>query len=58
MKYKTYKLFIQKYNIFTNKYSNEEKEIKTKDIYHEIGYIYCNSLEEIKRIDYKEVKGE
>lgn len=30
--------------------------IKTDDIYHEIGKIYCQSMESIKRIDYKELK--
>lgn len=53
---KTYKLFIRKYNIFKNDYEVEEKLVKTNDIYHEIGYIYCSTLEEIKRIDYTEVK--
>ena len=47
-----YKLFIRIYNIFKNDYVTEEKIVETNDIYHEIGYIYCNSLEHIKRIDY------
>ena len=53
---KKYKLFIRKYNIFKNDYEVEKKLVKTNDIYHEIGYIYCSTLEEIKRIDYTEVK--
>lgn len=53
---RTYKLFIRKYNLFKNDYEVVEKTIKTNDIYHEIGYIYCTTLEEIKRIDYIEIK--
>ena len=30
--------------------------IETDDIYHEIGKIYCETLEKINRIDYKELK--
>lgn len=53
---KTYKLLIKKYNIMINDYDIEEKVIKTNDIYHDIGYIYCTTLEDIKRIDYYELK--
>lgn len=53
---KTYKLFIRKYNLFKNDYEVIEQIIKTNDIYHEIGYIYCTTLEDIKRIDYTEIK--
>lgn len=53
---RTYKLFIRKYNLFKNDYEVVEKIVKTNDIYHEIGYIYCTTLEEIKRIDYIEIK--
>lgn len=53
---KKYKIFVRRYSIMANDYILEEKEVLTDDIYHEIGYIYCNSLEEIKRIDYMEVK--
>ncbi len=55
---KTYKLFIRKYNFMKNDYEVVEKIIKTNDIYHEIGHIYCTTLEEIERIDYTEVKEE
>ena len=56
---KTYKLFIRKYNIMKNDYEVVEQIVKTNDIYHEIGYIYCTTLEEIERIDYVELeKGE
>lgn len=56
---KKYKLFIKKYNFIKNNYEVVEKIIETKDIYHEIGYIYCTTLEEIKRIDYVRLeKGE
>ena len=53
---KKYKLWIRKYNIFKNDYEVVEKVITTNDIYHEIGYIYCTTLEKIERIGYQEVK--
>lgn len=53
---KKYKLWIRKYNIFKNDYEVIEKVITTNDIYHEIGYIYCTTLEDIKRIGYHEIK--
>lgn len=55
---KKYKLWIRKYNIAENCYEISEEVITTNDIYHEIGYIYCTTLEDIKRIDYEEVKEE
>lgn len=55
-KVKKYKLFIRKYNIFANDYLVEESIIETNDLYHEIGKIYCTTIEEIKIIDYKEIK--
>ena len=55
---RTYKLFIRKYNFIKNDYEVIEKIIKTNDIYHEIGYIYCTTLEDIKRIDYTEITRE
>ena len=53
---KKYKLYIRKYNIMINDYELVTKVVTTNDIYHEIGYIYCTSLEHIKRIDYHEVQ--
>ena len=53
---KKYKLYIRKYNIMLNDYTTIEKVVETDDIYHEIGYIYCTSIEHIKRIDYFEIK--
>lgn len=53
---KRYKLFIRKYNIFSNDYDVIVKIVDTDDIYHEVGYIYCTSLEDIERIDYYELK--
>lgn len=53
---KRYKLFIRKYNMFKNDYEVIEEVVETDDIYHTIGYIYCTTLEEIKRIDYTELK--
>ena len=49
---RTYKLFIRKYNLLKNDHEVIEEIVETKDIYQEIGYIYCTTLEEIKRIDY------
>lgn len=53
---KKYKLWIRKYNLFKNDYEVIEKIVKTNDIYHKIGYIYCTTIEDIKRIDYMEIK--
>lgn len=53
---KKYKLWIVKYNLFKNKYEVLEEIVKTNDIYHEIGYKYCTTIEDIKRIDYEEIK--
>ena len=53
---KTYKLWIRKYNIFKNDYEVIKKIITTNDIYHETGYIYCTTIEDIERIAYQEVK--
>lgn len=53
---KIYKLFICHYDISTNDYKTIEKIVKTNDIYHEIGYIYCKSIVKIKRIDYIEIE--
>lgn len=53
---KRYKLFIRKYNLFLNDYEVIEKVVFTNDIYHEIGYIYLTTIEDIKRIDYFEIK--
>ena len=56
--FKTYKLFIRQYNILANDYVTYERTIKTKDLYHEIGKIYCTEICEIKRIDYYEIEGD
>ena len=53
---KKYKLWIRKYNLFKNEYEVIEKIVRTNDIYHEIGYIYCTTLEDIRRVDYHEIK--
>ena len=52
---KTYKLYIREYNIVKNDYVVREETVETNDIYHEIGKIYCQSIVEIKRIDYQEI---
>lgn len=50
-----WKLFIRKYSIVKNDYIVEERIVRTNDIYHTIGEIYCTTLEDIKRIDYYEI---
>lgn len=52
---KTYKLYIREYSIVKNGYIVREEIVKTNDIYHEIGKIYCKSIVEIKRIDYEDI---
>ena len=52
---KKYKLFIRKYDFSSNSYIVETRIVETNDIYHIIGYIYCTSFVDIKRIDYIEV---
>lgn len=47
---KTYKLFIRYW------YGIREKVVETNDIYHEIGKLYCTSLNKIERVDYKEIE--
>ena len=45
------------YKIFTEYWDRLVVDvIETDDIYHEIGKIYCETLEKINRIDYKELK--
>ena len=51
-----YKIFIRKYSIFKNDYEVVEKIVETNDIYHEIGYIYCTTQEDIKRITYRKMQ--
>ena len=53
---KTYRLYIREYSLFANDYIVREEIVKTNDLYHEIGKIYCQSLVAIKRIDYEELK--
>lgn len=53
-----YKLFIRKFNFIKGKNEVIEEIVDTDDIYHTIGYLYCNSLEHIERIDYKKLESE
>lgn len=46
---KTYKLFIRYWD------GLKVDIIKTDDIYHYIGKLYCTSIEKIERVDYKEL---
>lgn len=52
---KKYKLWIRHYDIMKNDYVVSERIVETNDIYHEIGYIYCTLIVDIKRIDYSEI---
>lgn len=53
---KTYRLYIREYSLYANDYIVRQEIVKTNDLYHEIGKIYCQSLVVIKRIDYEELK--
>ena len=52
---KTYKLFIKQYSPLKNDYVLYIKMVRTNDIYHEIGKLYCTEICDIKRIDYEEI---
>lgn len=39
-----------------NDYIKEEKIVVTNDIYHEIGKLICQSIEEIRNVRYYEIK--
>lgn len=52
---KKYEIFIRVYSIWSNSEVVKTKIVETDDVYSEIGKIYCNSLEEITRIDYREI---
>lgn len=54
---------MKKYNVSLKKngqlivsFITYEKLVKTNDIYHEIGYLYCTELQHIERIDFVELK--
>lgn len=51
---KRYNIYYKKYSIIARDYIPHIKVIYTNDIYHEIGKVICNSLEEIKNIRYTE----
>lgn len=53
---KKYKLLIRRFDMNKLEYITEERIVITNDIYHEIGKIYCTTIEKIKRIDYCEIK--
>lgn len=56
-----YKLFIRRYEIFKKDYVVDVEYVRCdnkKDLYAYIGWKYSNTLEEIKRIDYKEIEPE
>ena len=53
---KRYNIYYQKYNIIARDYIPYIKVVETTDVYHEIGKMICNSIEEIKNIRYTEPK--
>ena len=53
---KTYKLYIRHYDFISNDFITSIQYVKTNDIYHIIGMLYCKSIVEIKRIDFEEIK--
>ena len=53
---KRYNIYYKKYNIIARDYIPYIKVVETDDVYHEIGKMICNSIEEIKNIRYTEPK--
>ena len=53
---KAYRIFVTRYSIIRNRDVVEVRLVKTKDIYHEIGKIYCNTFEQIKDIRYEQIE--
>lgn len=47
-----YIIYYQKYSIFCNGYRQWITIVNTNDIYHEVGKLVCQSLENIKNIRY------
>lgn len=56
--FKCYKLCIKQFNVFLNDYLCYVRYLETNDLYHFIGYLYCNSLEYIESISYVEITKE
>lgn len=54
---RTYRIFYQKYNIFSRKYLDYVKIVSTDDIYREIGKIVVKSIENVRNIHYIELTG-
>lgn len=52
---RTYRIFYQKYNIFSRKYLDYVKIVSTDDIYREIGKIVVKSIENVRNIHYIEL---
>ena len=55
---KYYKLCIIQYCLLVNDYVTYVRYIQTDDLYHYIGYLYCNTLEYIQNINYTEIRKE
>lgn len=47
-----YHIYYEKYSILGNRHREQIMIVYTEDIYHEIGRLYCESLENIKNIRY------
>ena len=52
---KKYKIFVNAFDFSVGDYVIQTIFIETDDIYHEVGLIYCKSLERIKDISYFEI---
>ena len=53
---KRYNIYYKKFCIIARDYIPYIKVVYTNDVYHEIGKMICNSLEEIRNIRYTEPK--
>lgn len=51
-------LYVNRYNIIANDYKVYKYKVFTNDIYHVIGYMYCTTIEDIKRVSYCKCKAD
>lgn len=53
-----YIIFYRKYSVFGNAYASYICVVDTDDIYHEVGKLYCKSIEHIDSVRYCEHRGD
>ena len=53
-----YKIFYKKYSVFGHGYLSYVKVVKTADIFHEVGKLYCTSIENVKDVWYGVIRDE